>query len=110
MVYSCERRINFTTSKVKTAGANAFAKGDSSASPSLLSQKLGPANFSDSGNGIMDIKFDCTLKSGSDEYLNLAKGQKLHPADRLTCHFEGQRQCLSNERWLISSILYPMKL
>ncbi len=48
-------------------------------------------------------------KDGSFGYLNLAIGREVRPADRLTCHFEGRRQYLSDEKWLISSIHCSMK-
>ncbi len=50
---------------------------------------------------------DPASEGSSDRYLNLAIGQELRPADRLTRHFEDRRQCLSDEKWLISSILCP---
>ncbi len=99
----------------------------SSVTPSLLSQKFGAVNFSNFGNGIIDVKSCCSSvvgcatikwvhnldsasKGGSDGYLNLAKGQELRPAGRLTRLFKGRRRCLSDEKWFISSILCLMKL
>ncbi len=90
----------------------------------LLSRKLGAANFSNFCNGRIDVKSGCSSlvgcattrwvhmldsasKGGSD--VSLGIGRELRPADRLTCQFEDQRQCLSDEKWLNSFILYPMK-
>ncbi len=115
-----------SSKRKKTAGAIAFARGDSSVMPSLLRRKLGAVNYSHFGNGRIDVKSGCsslvgcvtikwvhsldsTSKGGSDGYLNLAIGRELRPADHLTRHFEGRRQCLTDERWLISPMLCPMK-
>ncbi len=105
----------------KQQGASAFARADSSVTPSLLSRKLGAVNFSNFGNARIDVKSswsspvccatikwvqysDSTSKGGSDRI-----GRGWHPAARLTRHFEGRRQCLSDEKWLISSLICPMK-
>ena len=110
----------------KQQGASAFARGDSSVTLSLLSRKLGAVKFSNCGKGRIDVKSGCSSlvdcatikwvdnldsasKGGSDEYLNLATGRNLRPVDRLTRDFEGRRWFLGNEKWLISSILCPMK-
>ncbi len=52
---------------------------------------------------------DSTSKDGSDGYLNWAMGREWRPADRLTRQFESRRQYLSDVKWLISSMLCPMK-
>ncbi len=77
--------------------------------PFLLSRTLGAVNFSNLGNGEIDVNqgfsslvgcstirfihyLDSESKVGPDEYANLAKGRKLRPADRLVHHSEGRSQ------------------
>ncbi len=88
--------------------------------------KLGAANFSNFDNDRIDVKSGCSSlvgcaritwvhtldsvsKGGSDGYLNLVIGRELRSAGRLTRHFEGRRQCLSDDKWRFLSILCPMK-
>ncbi len=110
----------------KRNGPSAFARGYSSVTPSLLNRKLGAVKFSNLSNARIVMKsgwsslvgcatitwihkLDSTSKGGSDGHLNLAISQEWRPAYRLARHFEGRRQCQSDEKWLISSILCPMK-